>query len=94
VFASFTRGTVFAVALNETGSGNTTINGTNYNFSVSTGNTASVRDGSIELDNLVINSRVNLGGNTYVIFFMNRSSEIILVRPVQPVFTGSEVTAT
>ncbi|MFZ3168412.1 MAG: carboxypeptidase-like regulatory domain-containing protein, partial [Candidatus Methanoperedens sp.] len=90
VYASFTTGTVYAVSLNETGYGNITINGTQYNFSVSTGNAASVDDGSTTVSNIVINSRVKLGGNSYNVFFINRSSEIVLARLVQPMFTGTE----
>ncbi|CAG0976692.1 MAG: hypothetical protein OIN86_07720 [Candidatus Methanoperedens sp.] len=95
ITASFIRGTVQVVALNETGYGNKNINGTLYWFLVSSGNTISVdTDPTINttntIRNLVTNSRVKLGSNTYSVFFVQRTSEIILARMVQPVFTGSE----
>ncbi len=90
VAASFTRGTVYPVTLNGTGYGNTSINGTQYNFFVSSGDTVSVDDGVNTVDNLMTNSRLKLGNDTYTIFFVNRTSEIVLAKMVKPVFTGSE----
>ncbi len=89
-YASFTTGIVYAVSLNESGYGNATINGTGYDFYVSTDNTASIVGGSITLNNVVLNSRVVLGGNTYSVFFINRTGEIVLAGLTQPIFTGNE----
>ncbi len=84
VAASFTRGEVYVVTLTA-GAGSKNINGTPYNFYVSSNNTVTVGD----VSNLITGSKIKLGNDTYSIFFVNRNSEIVLARMVQPMFSSA-----